>query len=292
MIRSMTGFGKAACDVNGRTVSVEVSSVNHRYLDCSARVPMAWVALEPVVKQVVREHLSRGKVNVTVNRKRAQTTGQAVRLDRELARQYVDASKELGQLLGACEPLSLSVLAQMDGVFFQEEEDEDLETAKELVTAVVGEALKKLDAMRAQEGQALADDLRRRLSHMRTVLASIEERLPALNERYETRLRTRIEELKSDLSLTEERIAIEVALMAEKGDVTEEVVRLRTHLDHAEELLSSGEAVGRRLDFLAQEIQREVNTLGVKTRDADVAKEILGMKAELEKIREQVQNIE
>ncbi|HOS04223.1 MAG TPA: DUF1732 domain-containing protein, partial [Candidatus Hydrogenedentes bacterium] len=191
-----------------------------------------------------------------------------------------------------CEPLSLSVLAQMDGVFFQEEEDEDLETAKELVTAVVGEALKKLDAMRAQEGQALADDLRRRLSHMRTVLASIEERLPALNERYETRLRTRIEELKSDLSLTEERIAIEVALMAEKGDVTEEVVRLRTHLDHAEELLSSGEAVGRRLDFLAQEIQREVNTLGVKTRDADVAKEILGMKAELEKIREQVQNIE
>jgi uncharacterized protein (TIGR00255 family) len=157
---------------------------------------------------------------------------------------------------------------------------------------VLEQALHKLDGMRATEGKALEDDIRSRLAAMRATLSSIEVRLPELNAAYEVRLRTRINELNAEAGLTEERIAIEVALMAEKSDVTEEVVRFKTHLDHMEEILSSGDSIGRRLDFLTQEIQREVNTLGVKTRDANVAKEVLDLKAELEKIREQIQNIE
>ncbi len=292
MLRSMTGFGRSSSDMDGQSVSIEVSTVNHRFLDCSVRMPMAWTALEPVVKQVVREHLSRGKVMVMVSRKRLASTGRSVHFDRELARQYIDAARELSELVGAFEPLSVTTLAQFPGVFYEEESEEDLDRVREIVSRVLGEALARLDEMRAQEGQALRNELWHRLELMKTTLVGIQERLPALNERYEARLRQRIDELKGELSVTEDRIALEVALMAEKGDVTEEVVRLSTHIDHARELMASGEPVGRKLDFLAQEMLREVNTLGVKTRDADVAKDILDMKAELEKIREQVQNVE
>lgn len=292
MSRSMTGFGKATCEYDGQMITVELSSVNGRYLDCNLRMPPAWSALEPVVKQTVRKHINRGKLNVTVNRRRTESSNRSIRFDRALAQQYLDASKELSAVLGSYETLSLNVLAQFDGVMFQEDTDEDIEAIEPTLVRVLEQALQKLDGMRATEGKALEDDIRSRLAIMRATLASIEVRLPELNAAYEARLRTRINELNAEAGLTEERIAIEVALMAEKSDVTEEVVRFKTHLEHMEEILSSTDSIGRRLDFLTQEIQREVNTLGVKTRDANVAKEVLDLKAELEKIREQIQNIE
>jgi uncharacterized protein (TIGR00255 family) len=186
----------------------------------------------------------------------------------------------------------LNVLVELEGVLYQEETDEDIEALEPSLVSVLEAALEKLDGMRLTEGKALEQDVRSRLVSMRATLSSIEARLPELNSAYETRLRTRIRDLNAEAGLTEERIAIEVALMAEKTDVTEEVVRFRTHLDHMEEILASKDSIGRRLDFLTQEIQREVNTLGVKTRDANVAKEVLDLKAETEKIREQIQNIE
>jgi uncharacterized protein (TIGR00255 family) len=288
----MTGFGKATCEYDGQTLTVELSSVNGRYLDCNLRMPPAWSALEPVIKQTVRKHVNRGKLNVTVNRRRTESSNRSIRFDRALAEQYLEASKELSAVLGSYETLSLNVLAQFDGVMFQEDTEEDIEALEPTLVRVLEQALHKLDGMRATEGKALEDDIRSRLAAMRATLSSIEVRLPELNAAYEVRLRTRINELNAEAGLTEERIAIEVALMAEKSDVTEEVVRFKTHLDHMEEILSSGDSIGRRLDFLTQEIQREVNTLGVKTRDANVAKEVLDLKAELEKIREQIQNIE
>ena len=292
MSRSMTGFGKATGEYDGQTLTVELSSVNGRYLDCNLRMPPAWSALEPVVKQTVRKRVNRGKLNVTVNRRRTESSNRSIRFDRALAQQYLEASKELSTVLGSYETLSLNVLAQLDGVMYQEDTEEDIESLEPTLVRVLEEALQKLDGMRATEGKALEDDIRSRLAAMRATLASIEERFPELNAAYETRLRTRINELNAEAGLTEERIAIEVALMAEKSDVTEEVVRFKTHLDHMEEILSSKESIGRRLDFLTQEMQREVNTLGVKTRDANVAKEVLDLKAEVEKIREQIQNIE
>ena len=292
-MRSMTGFGRADVEYDGDTISVELSSVNHRFLDCSVRMPSAWSAMEPVVKETVRDHLSRGKVNVTINRRRgAGAQQQTILFDANTARQYMVASKHLAEMLGSMESLSLNVLARLDGVFRQEEPEEDLEKVRELLVKVLAEAIARLDAMRTMEGAALTQELTYRVSLMREALATIEQRLPELNDVYEQRLRTRIEELKGDTALTEERIAMEIAFMADKGDVTEEVVRLKTHFDHAADLFARNESVGRELTFLAQELQREVNTLGSKIRDGEVTKEVLRMKSELERLREQVQNIE
>lgn len=292
MIRSMTGFGKAADALNGDEVVAEVSSVNHRYLDCSVRLPNGWHALEPMVRETVKQRLSRGKIFVTITCNKGAESPASVRFDRAAAEQYVNASKELEQLAGVQGTLSVDVLAQLEGVFSQEEPEQDLDKAGATVRGVLDKALAALDAMRLTEGAALADECRQRVGALRQTLTSIEARLPAIETAYEARLRQRLAELTAEVSITEERLAVELALLADKGDVTEEVVRLKAHMDHMLELLEAGEPVGRSLNFLAQELQREANTLGAKCRDTDVAKEVLTIKTELEKIREQVQNIE
>jgi uncharacterized protein (TIGR00255 family) len=288
----MTGFGKAVCDLDGQQVAIELSAVNHRYLDCHVRTPSAWASLEPGILTVIRKHVARGKFNVTVSRKRGFSNNRSVQFDADAAQQYIEASKGLAQMLGTYETLPLNVLTSLEGVLFVEEAEEDLEEVRAAVAKALEDALGHLCGMRETEGAALTADVLHRIELMRESLARVEAQLPSLNERYETRLRQRIEDLVADANVLEERIALEVAVMAEKADVTEEVVRLKTHLNHMVELLDVTEPVGRKLDFMTQEVQREVNTLGVKTRDGDVTKEILAMKSEVEKIREQVQNIE
>ncbi|MDK1020842.1 MAG: YicC/YloC family endoribonuclease [Candidatus Hydrogenedentes bacterium] len=292
MVRSMTGFGKATCEYAGGTISIELSSVNHRYLDSNIRLPGEWSSLDPVLREALKERLSRGKINVSISRKRAGGDAQKIRLDREVAEQYIQISKELSGLLDSEEPLSLQTLAQFENVFSYEEDEEDLEESKEMLLKLLGDAVSHLDTMRETEGGALGRDIIHRIGLIRESVEAIEMRLPALNELFAERLRARIEVLGQDTDLTEERIAIEVAIMAEKGDVTEEIVRLNSHLDHAEELLGSTEPVGRQLNFLSQEVQREINTLSSKVRDPDVIRQVLQMKSELERIREQIQNIE
>jgi uncharacterized protein (TIGR00255 family) len=250
------------------------------------------MGLDPIIKQTLRKHIARGKLTVSISRRRGSSLTQAVTFDAVIARQYFDASKELAQMLGTFETLSLNVLAQLEGVLTQKETDEDLAAIEPVVVRVLEEAITRLDAMRATEGRQLAGEVRGRIGALRAVLVQIEVRLPELNGMYVERLRARIDELRLDPAVAEERIAVEVAMMADKSDVTEEVVRLKGHLDHMLEVLDAKEPAGRRLDFLSQEVFREVNTLGVKTRDGDVAKLVLDMKAEVEKIREQVQNIE
>ncbi len=292
MARSMTGFGKAVREFKGSVVTAEMTSVNHRFVDISLRIPSAWSSLEGEVKQLIRKHIDRGKITGGILRKREASSGQTVMLDRDVARMYLDAARELAHMLGTPETLSLNTLAQLEGVFTYEDSEEDLEEVRPMLESLMNEALDNLNAMRAAEGRALMEDLHSRVALMREALANVEVRLPELDRLYEERLRTRINDLKTDVTITEERVALEVALLAEKADVTEEVVRLKTHLDHMVELLGVSEPVGRRLDFLSQEIGREINTLGVKTRDSDVTKEVIRLKSELEKIREQIQNIE
>lgn len=292
MTRSMTGFGKASRSLDGEMVTVELSAVNHRYLDAVVSLPPSWLALEPAIKEQVRKQVARGKVRVLVARKRTGAARDSVRCDEDLARQYVEASRKLGHLLGALEPLSLDTLVQLEGVVFQEAPEEDLDAAHDVVAAALDEALGALNGMRDTEGAALAEELTLRVSLMREALATVEQRLPEVEQAYAARLRTRIDELGADANVTEERLAVELALAAEKGDVTEETVRFKTHLDHVFELLDGPEPAGRALNFLVQEIQREINTLGSKVRDTEVTREVLRMKAELEKFREQVQNIE
>jgi uncharacterized protein (TIGR00255 family) len=291
MIRSMTGFGKAAGSFDGREVTIEIVAVNHRYLDASVRLPGSWSILEPDVKQALRDQLNRGKLSVYVSCKRSHG-GATIRFDAEVARQYIEASKELARMVGTMDTITVDTVASLDGVFVQEEPEDDLDQVRAELMALVDDAIGRLNEMRVGEGAVLARDVRARIGLLREALGVIEERLPELNRHHESRLRSRIDDLKADVALTEERLALEVALLAEKADVTEEVVRLKAHLDHMEELLDAKDPVGRRLDFLLQELQREVNTLGVKTRDSDVARSVLDMKAEVEKIREQVQNIE
>jgi uncharacterized protein (TIGR00255 family) len=292
MVRSMTGFGKASREFKGELISAELNSVNHRFVDIGLRMPYAWSALDADVKQEIRRHIDRGKINISINRRREKSSGHSVQLDREVARQYVEAAHELQQMLGTTEPLSLNTLVRLEGVFFSEESEENIEELRPMLLGLVAEAMTQMNEMRQSEGRALEEDLRQRVDFMRDAIAVIEARLPDLNKQYEERLRARVAELQAEVSVTEERIAVEVAMLADKADVTEEVVRFKTHLDHMLDLLASNEPVGRRLDFLSQEIGREINTLGVKTRDSDVAKEVIRLKSELEKIREQLQNIE
>ncbi|GMW01436.1 MAG: YicC family protein [Candidatus Hydrogenedentota bacterium] len=292
MTHSMTGFGKATSTLDGQSITVEVSAVNHRYLDCSLRMPSSWMALDPVLKETVRQRVSRGKYTINISRRRVSGSDSTVGFDAVLAKQYLEASRQIGQLLGTFENLSLDTLVNLEGVLYQAESEEDLSALESALVGTLNAALDALIIMRTREGLKLENDIRERVSGIRASLERIEARLPELSQFYEERLRARIGELAMDVSLKEERIALEVALMAEKSDVNEEVVRLKTHLEHLESILAESEPVGRRLDFLTQEIQREINTLGVKTRDAGVAKDILDMKAELERIREQIQNIE
>jgi uncharacterized protein (TIGR00255 family) len=288
----MTGFGKASREFKGELISIELNSVNHRFVDISLRMSSAWAALDAEVKQEIRRHIDRGKINITVNRRREKSSGHSVQLDKQVAQQYMDAFRELQLMARRNEELSLNTLVRLEGVFYSEDSVEDLDELRPVLLGIVAEAMGQMNEMRLAEGRALEEDLRQRVILMREALATIEMRLPDLNKQYEERIRTRIAELQAEISVSEERIALEVALLAEKADVTEEVVRFKTHLDHMLELLKSSEPVGRRLDFLSQEIGREVNTLGVKTRDSDVAKEVIQLKSELEKIREQLQNME
>ena len=293
MVFSMTGFGKASGLLEGDEITVEVSTVNHRFLDCTLRLPNSWNALEQPLKALVKKKLSRGKVYAFVSRKRgAEGGGQSIQVDEEIAKSYIETSKILVRLMGTMETMSIDTLMRLDGVVTLSDPDEDIEQAHECLAKLLDEALEQAEAMRRTEGAQLADDIRGRVTELRTVLARIEERLPEVRQQYEERLRQRIGELTDDPAVTEERVMLEVAVMAEKSDVTEEIVRLKGHYGHIEELLESEEPIGRRLDFLAQEIQREMNTLGVKCRDSAVAREVLDMKAELEKVREQLQNIE
>jgi uncharacterized protein (TIGR00255 family) len=288
----MTGFGKAAREHRGDAVTVELSAVNHRFLDVSLRLPGEWAAADIALRELLRERVSRGKLSVSVSRKRADGSAQRLRLDRSLAQQYIERARELAHLLGTDEPVTLDMITRFDDIFIAESDTEDLDALRAFLSALVGEALDSLDTMRANEGRALAKDLLDRLGLIRQSLAAAEARLPQLNDLYTERLRARIHELAVSTDLAQDRLAMEVALAAERGDVTEEVVRLKSHLDHAEEMIRGEEPAGRKLNFLSQEMQREMNTLGSKVRDTEVVRQVLDMKSELERIREQIQNIE
>ncbi|HPG66403.1 MAG TPA: YicC family protein [Candidatus Hydrogenedentes bacterium] len=288
----MTGFGKAARVLDGETITVELSAVNHRFLDCAIHLPPPWLSLEADVKAAVRDRITRGRLNIWIGRRREGSFDRPIRFNAAVARQYVEAAHELGAMLGAPGTLSLDVLAQLDGVFYPEDRDEDQERLKAVLLDALNEALDALNDRRTKEGEALASDVRLRVDAMLEALAAIEARLPELEQVHIERLRARMAELNVQAQLAEERMAIELALLAEKGDVTEESVRLKTHLAHALDLVASDGPVGRELNFLIQEIQRETNTLGSKVRDTEVSREVIRIKSELEKFREQAQNIE
>jgi len=292
MLLSMTGFGKADVKTDEVAVSAEVTGLNGRYLDIIVKLPPEAAALEIGLKRLVRDKVSRGRVSVNVNAQRLGAAASKVTLDEDAAEQYVASSLALAKRLGLKNDLTLTSILNLPEVARAEEQTEPDEKGRAAIEQAVQLALDECQSMRRTEGEVLERDLRQRIEAMRSTLAEVEDRLPELNRGYAERLRRKMTDIAADLSVKEERIAMEVAVMAERADVTEEVVRFKSHLDQFIGLIDGDGSIGRKLEFLVQEMNREANTIGAKSRDSTVIGQVLEIKAQVEKIREQVQNIE
>lgn len=294
LIKSMTGYGRGEATQNGRKITVELRSVNNRYLDCSVKMPRAYIFAEDAVKTRVGQSISRGKVDVFVNI--AQTGGEAyaVTVNEELARAYMDALQKL-YLMGDGQvdrKYKTTELARFPDVLTVEKQEEDLEAVAAEICAVLDLALEDFDRMRTREGEKLAADILSRANTIEEYTGKVEERSPQTVAEYRARLENKMREVLENTQLDESRILTEAAIFSDKVAVDEETVRLRSHLEQLRDMLAKGGATGRKLDFLIQEFNRETNTIGSKCNDIDISRMVVDMKAEIEKIREQVQNIE
>ena len=292
MIKSMTGYGRAVQTVNGREFTVELRSVNNRYLDCTVKLPRSVSFAEEAVKQAVKASVSRGKVDVFISIKSEGTSDTRVTLNKEVVSGYLAAMGQMVSEFGIRDDISVSTLSRLPEVFTVEKPEVDEEQLKADLMSVVALALEGYDAMRQTEGKALDADLR---SRGQTILGLVEQ-VEAGNGQtvadYRTRLENKLKEVLANTSIDESRILTEAAIFADKVAVDEETVRLRSHLEQMNAMLTAGGAVGRKLDFLLQEMNREANTIGSKCSDVRLARIVVDIKAELEKIREQTQNIE
>ena len=293
MIKSMTGYGRARETLNRRDITVEVRSVNNRYLDCAVKMPRMYAFAEDAVKQRVQRAVSRGKVDVFITVDASAADVAKVAVNRELAAQYAAALNELAEVCGpTAYRVTPEILARFPDVLTVTKADEDLETVSRDLCAVLDEALAANSAMRAVEGEKLAEDIEGRLRQIERYTAQVEARSPETVAEYRAKLTARMQEVLQSTSVDEQRILTEAAIYADKVAVDEETVRLRSHVAQLRSMLSADEPMGRKMDFLIQEVNRESNTIGSKCGDVAIAQVVVGLKAEVEKMREQVQNIE
>ena len=292
MVKSMTGYGRAVETVNGREFTVEIRSVNNRYLDCTVKLPRSFSFAEEAVKAAVKAAVSRGKVDVYISVRSETEADVQVTLNKPVVEGYLAAMRQMVSDYGIKDDISVSVLSRMSDVFVVDKPkaDEDRLTADLL--SVVDKALLAYDAMRITEGLALENDLRSRAATILGLVAQVEEQNPKTVSDYRKRLEEKMREVLENKSIDEGRILTEAAIFADKVAVDEETVRLRSHLEQMDEMLAGSGGIGRKLDFLLQEMNREANTTGSKCTDVKVARIVVEIKAELEKIREQTQNIE
>ena len=292
MIKSMTGYGRGVETVNGREFTVEMRSVNNRYLDCTVKLPRMLAFAEEAVKQAVKASVSRGKVDVFISVRSENGTDAQVSLNRGVLEGYLTAMRQMVEEYGVRDDISTVSLARMPEVFSVEKPEVDEEQLQNDLMSVVQKALEGYDAMRTVEGAALENDLRSRGQTILELVAKVEQGSGQTVLDYRTRLENKMREVLENTAIDEARILTEAAIFADKIAVDEETVRLRSHLKQMNTMLTTGGAVGRKLDFLLQEMNRETNTIGSKCSDVELARIVVDMKAELEKIREQTQNIE
>lgn len=292
MIRSMTGYGRDQQLLHGRSITVEIRSVNHRYFEFSCRAPRGCAFLEDRLKRALQSAISRGKVEVSLTLQTVESRHTSVAVDHALAGQYLTALRALGEEYSLPDDLTLSVVARLPDVFTVCRDEEDEEELAADVLSVLQNALARFVAMRETEGERLRDDVLARLSVMEEHLSFVEERSPQTLAEYRARLTARLTELLNGAVPDENRILTEVGIIADRLAVDEETVRLRSHFAQLRKILESTEPVGRKLDFLVQEMNRETNTIGSKCSDTAIAGHVVEMKSEIEKIREQIQNIE
>ncbi len=292
MIKSMTGYGRARETLNKRDITVEVRSVNNRYLDCTVKMPRMYAFAEDALKGRVQKAVSRGKVDVYVTVDASAADVVKVSVNRALAAQYAAALRELSDVCGIADYQALpEVLARFPEVLTTAKEDEDLETVSADLCQVLDRALDAYNEMRTVEGRKLAEDIGGRLDTIEALTGKVEERSPETVAEYRAKLTARMEEV-LQTAVDPQRILQEAAIYADKVAVDEETVRLRSHVSQLRAMLESGEPMGRKMDFLIQEVNRESNTIGSKCGDVSIAQVVVNLKAEVEKIREQVQNVE
>ena len=292
MIKSMTGYGKSEQTIDSLNVTVEIKSVNHRYFEFSARVPREYGFLEEKLKKYCNSLITRGKVECYVSVEDLEEREMEVNVNETLAAGYVKALKELSERFGLKDDISAVTLSRYPDVITLHKASEDEERIWNAVKRVAETAVSKFIEMRETEGSKLRGDILSRADYIIECVEFIEGRSPETVREYNEELKQRMKELLGDAAVDEQRLLNEAAIYADKIAVDEETVRLRSHISQLREFMNSSEAIGRKLDFLVQEINREANTIGSKAQDVDIAKKVIAIKAEVEKIREQVQNIE
>ena len=292
MVKSMTGYGRARETLNKRDITVEVRSVNNRYLDCAVKMPRAYIFAEDAIKARVQKAVSRGKVDVFVTIDTSAADVTVVAVNESLARGYYEALMQLKTTFSMDGDVSPVALAKFPDVLTVTKADEDVETVSADICQVLDKALAAYNEMRAVEGRKLAEDIGGRVNTIEAVVGEVEERSPQTVAAYRERLEGKMREVLQSTTIDEGRILTEAAIFADKIAVDEETVRLRSHIAQLRDMLRSEQPIGRKLDFLIQEVNRECNTIGSKCNDLTITQNVVNMKAEVEKIREQVQNIE
>lgn len=288
----MTGYGRGEAILHDRTITVELRAVNNRYLDCTVKIPRLYVFAEEAIKSCVQKQVGRGKVDVFVSIDATAADKIEVSLNKPVADGYYQALKQMQAAYGLADDISVSLLSRFPDVFLVEKEQGDADVIAGDIVQVLTQALADFNAMREREGEKLAEDIRGRAQTIAGLVGQVEERSPQTVAEYREKLRQRMQEVLENTQLDESRILTEAALFADKVAVDEETVRLRSHLDQLGQMLEQGGAIGRKLDFLIQEFNREANTIGSKCSDVTLARVVVELKGEIEKIREQVQNIE
>jgi len=292
LIRSMTGYGRAVETIDGREITAELRSVNNRYLDCTVKMPRLYAFAEDSVKTHVKSAISRGKVDVFIAVNVMEDMQMRISVNHPVLEGYLSAMRSIASDYGVRDDISVTALSRLPDVFVVEKAEEDEEKLTQDILSVVDKALEKFTAMRTTEGAALEADLRGRAATILTLVEKVEQRSPVTLAEYRARLTEKMQEVLQSTTIDEGRILQEAAIYADKIAVDEETVRLRSHLNQLETMLTNGGAIGRKLDFLLQELNREANTIGSKGNDLEQARTVVEIKAELEKIREQTQNIE
>ncbi|NLX70405.1 MAG: YicC family protein [Clostridiales bacterium] len=292
MIYSMTGFGRGKIEEEGREITVEVKTLNHRFLDVYVRLPRNLSFLEEHIRSTVRKHLTRGRVEVNLSCSNHIDAAVDVNINKPLLNAYLSCFDKLEQEHNIMNDIALSSLVNIPDIFIINEKDEDQENLKNMVINLVEEVLADVKDMRRIEGGRLKEDLLQRIELIKSMLSSIEKRAPYVVDEYREKLKNRLNEILHGTDLDENRFNMEVAFFAERCNITEEIVRFHSHIGQFINILDASEPAGRKLDFLVQEMNREINTIGSKANDLTISGLVVEIKSELEKIREQVQNIE
>ncbi|HJC06446.1 MAG TPA: YicC family protein [Candidatus Eisenbergiella merdavium] len=292
MLKSMTGFGRCEQVTDQYKISVEIKAVNHRYLDLGIRMPKKFSRFENAVRTFLKEYVKRGKVDLFISFEDYTESEMCVRYNQRLAAEYVDCFKKMEEAFGIPNDMTVSALAKLPEVLTMDQVPEDEERLWEILSGALKGAAESLVHSREIEGEHLRRDLLEKLDYMEGLVDFIEERAPAILKEYRARLEDKVKELLDGSAIDEGRIAAEVVIYADKICVDEETVRLRSHIDSTRKELMQGESVGRKLDFIAQEMNREANTILSKSSDPAISDQAIALKTEIEKIREQIQNIE